>query len=173
MLLRSFGRNPSSGSNHSQPPRSVAPLQGGAGTHYWLQSGGGIELAQGGLSMWACVNLLVGCKCIIFHNQPAVWCTRENEAAVALQMERRLAGENVFAGVFFFLGNRQRLKDREWKIREKEERLWLHLCVSVRVIMPHNFWISRKCFQWWTTIQIFWHWGNFTSFCQLQPRLSF
>lgn len=106
--------------------------QWGAGTHYWLQYGGGIELAQGGLSMWACVNLLVGCKCIIFHNQPAVWCTRENEAAVALQMERRLAGENIFAVFFvFFFWAIDRLKLREWKIKEKEERLRLHLCVSV------------------------------------------
>lgn len=38
---------------------------------HYLWSGGGIELAQGGLSMWACVNLLAGCECIIFHNQPA------------------------------------------------------------------------------------------------------
>lgn len=38
---------------------------------HYLWSGGGIELAQGGFSMWACVNLLAGCECIIFHNQPA------------------------------------------------------------------------------------------------------
>lgn len=38
---------------------------------HYLWSGCGIELAQGGLSMWACVNLLAGCECIIFHNQPA------------------------------------------------------------------------------------------------------
>lgn len=37
---------------------------------HYLRSGGGIELAQGGLSMWACVNLLAVCECIIFHNQP-------------------------------------------------------------------------------------------------------
>lgn len=41
-----------------------------------LWSGVGIELTQGGLNMWACVNLLAGCKYIISHNQPAVWCTR-------------------------------------------------------------------------------------------------
>lgn len=40
--------------------------------YYYLWNGIGIELAQGGLSMWACVNLLAGCECIIFHNQPAV-----------------------------------------------------------------------------------------------------
>lgn len=38
---------------------------------HYLWSGCGIKLAQGGLSMWACVNLLAGCECIIFHNQPA------------------------------------------------------------------------------------------------------
>lgn len=41
-----------------------------------LWSGVGIELAQGGFNMWACVNLLAGCKYIISHNQRAVWCTR-------------------------------------------------------------------------------------------------
>lgn len=53
--------------------------------------------------MWARVNLLAGCECIIFHNQPAacVRCSRENEAAVALQMERHLRGANVFAGCIF------------------------------------------------------------------------
>lgn len=43
---------------------------------------------------------------------------------MALQMERRLAGENVFAGVFFFFllcGERQRLEDREGKIIQIEK----------------------------------------------------
>lgn len=41
---------------------------------------------------------------------------------MALQMERRLAGENVFAGFFiYFFGERQRVKDREGKRKEKEE----------------------------------------------------
>lgn len=45
---------------------------------------------------------------------------------MALQMERRLAGENVFAGGFFLLffllcGERQRLEDREGKIIQIEK----------------------------------------------------
>lgn len=70
-----------------QPTLPMHKLQGGAGTLHYLWNGGGIELAEGGLSMWAFVNLLARCECIIFHNQPPVWCTQENEAAVALQME--------------------------------------------------------------------------------------
>lgn len=49
---------------------------------------------------------------------------------MALQMERRLAGENVFAG-FFFCGERQRLKDSEGKIKEKDRGLYDPICVSV------------------------------------------
>lgn len=72
--------------------------------------------------MWACVNLLAGCECIIFHNQPPVRCTRENEAAVALQMERRLSGENVFVG--FFGGERRRPEENEGAINEKNRKTW-------------------------------------------------
>ena len=85
--------------------------------------------------MWACVNLLAGYECIIFHNQPAVWCTRENEAAVALQMERRLAGENVFAWGFFFCGERQRLRDREGKRKRKR---WPEASVT---------WSAHQCYK--------------------------
>lgn len=44
-----------------------------------------------------------------------VWCSRENEAAVALQMERHLRGANVFAGCIFFplLGGAERGGDKE------------------------------------------------------------
>lgn len=110
--------------------------------------------------MWACVNLLAGCECIIFHNQPAVWCTRENEAAVALQMERRLAGENVFAGCFFFFvcGEWWETETEGRRGKDKKEKggqrlVWLDLCVTVRnwslilgiiaVITHHHFWISE------------------------------
>lgn len=53
--------------------QTASRVQTRAHTHkrHYLWSGSGIELAQGGLSMWACVNLLAGCECIIFHNQPA------------------------------------------------------------------------------------------------------
>lgn len=47
---------------------------------------------------------------------------------MALQMERRLAGENVFTG-FFWVFFVVRLKDREGKRKERLVRL--DLCVSV------------------------------------------
>lgn len=44
-----------------------------------------------------------------------MWCSRENEAAVALQMERHLRGANVFAGFIFFppVGGAERGGDKE------------------------------------------------------------
>lgn len=60
---------------------------------------------------------------------------------MALQMERRLSGENVFAGFFFsFCGERQRLKDRKGKTAASRDSL----CPCMKgapkfIITPPNF----------------------------------
>lgn len=124
--------------NHSQPPHPVdllSPmheLRGGTGTRYYLWNGSGIELAQGGLSMWACVNLLAGCECIIFHNQPAVWCTRGKWGCCgsADGAAPRWWKCIRWAFFFFFFLFVVRLKEREGK--RKEGLVWLDLCVGAR-----------------------------------------
>lgn len=92
-----------------------------------LWSGVGIELAQGGLNMWACVNLLAGCKYIISHNQRAVWCTRCGGSC-------RWSGTSLVQ--IYTVGGR-------WR-RDKDTKF----CVLGEILIKCRFYNKSQDFQW-------------------------
>lgn len=121
-------------------------LKGGIDTHYYLWNGSGIELAQGGLSMWACVNLLAGCECIIFHNHSRLcdvpgkmrllWLCRWSGASLV----------KMYSLDFFFFLWWETEGQRDKTERGAQRLVPLDLCVIKVVtaaIIHHNFWMSE------------------------------